>query len=130
MPQGSLEFPVIETVEGGMSSDGQAVLLKLSTVENGAIHFCLRHADLEAFITYLLRMVASERGGEARADRVRYQPIPASGICAGELADGMGCLGVTVGATELMFQLPISAVSKVAETLMLVGGAGDQRVAS
>jgi hypothetical protein len=127
MPQESLEFPVIEGVEGGMSSDGSAVLLKLSTVENEAIHFCLRQEDLEAFVTYLLCMAASRKGTSPRTDRVRYQPIPATGICAGELADGMGCLGVTVGTTELMFQLPITAVSKVAETLMLVGtGEGDR----
>jgi hypothetical protein len=123
MPQQTLEFPVVEGVEGGMSSDGQAVLLKLSTVENEAIHFCLRQEDLEAFVTYLLCMAATRRGTTPPTDRVRYQPIPASGVCAGELADGMGCLGVTVGSTELMFQLPISAVSKVAETLMLVGAA-------
>ena len=130
MAQETLEFPVIECVEGGMSSDGQAVLLKLSTVENEAIHICLRQEDLEAFVTYLLCMAASRKGVAPRTDRVRYQPIPASGICAGELADGMGCLGVTVGTTELMFQLPIAAVSKVAETLMLVGGGEADRAAN
>jgi hypothetical protein len=35
----------------------------------------------------------------------------------------MGCLGVTVGSTELMLQLPIAAVSKVAQTFLLVGAA-------
>ena len=130
MPQDSLEFPVIEGVEGGMSDDGQAVLLKLSTVENAAIHFCLRHSDLEAFVTYLLCMAANSREAAPREDRVRYQPIPASGVCAGELQDGMGCLGITVGSTELMFQLPIAAVSKVAQTLLMVGAAGGDRVAS
>jgi len=130
MPQDSLEFPVIEGVEGGMSDDGQAVLLKLSTVENAAIHFCLRHSDLEAFVTYLLCMAANGREAAPREDRVRYQPIPASGVCAGELQDGMGCLGITVGSTELMFQLPIAAVSKVAQTLLMVGAAGGDRVAS
>jgi hypothetical protein len=130
MPQDSWEFPVIEGVEGGISDDGQAVLLKLSTVENAAIHFCPRHCDLEAFVTYLLCMAARNRDAAARPDRVRYQPIPASGICAGELADGMGCLGVTVGSTELMFQLPIAAVSKVAQTLLLVGAADGDRALS
>jgi hypothetical protein len=129
MSQDTLQFPVIDGVEGGLSSDGEAVLLKLSTVENEQIHFCLRATDLEAFVTYLLCMAASRKGEQPRTDRVCYQPIPASGICAGELADGMGCLGVTVGATELMFQLPIAAVSKVAETLMLVG-ATDSNLAS
>jgi len=130
MPASSLEFPVVECVEGGISEDGQAVLLKLSTVENVPIHLCLRYSDLEAFVTYLLCMAASRCDAAPRADRVRYQPIPASGICAGELADGMGCLGVTVGGTELMFQLPIAAVSKVAQTLLLVGGSDGDRVLS
>src|SRR5450432_700981 len=130
MPQDSLEFPVVEGVEGGISDDGQAVLLKLTTVENAAIHFCLRHSDLEAFLTYLLCMAASRRDAAPPQDRVRYQPIPASGVCAGELADGMGCLGVTIGSTELMFQLPIAAVSKVAETLMLVGASDGDRALS
>jgi hypothetical protein len=130
MSQDSLEFPVIEGVEGGMTADGEAVLLKLSTVENASIHFCLRHSDLEAFVTYLLCMAANRKDAAPRADRVRYQPIPASGICAGELADGMGCLGVTVGSTELMFQLPIAAVSKVAQTLLMVGASEGDRALS
>ena len=61
MPRDSFEFPVIEGVEGGLSDDGQAVLLKLSTVENASIQFCLRHCDLEAFLTYLLCMAANRR---------------------------------------------------------------------
>jgi hypothetical protein len=130
MPQDSLEFPVIDAVEGGISADGQAVLLRLSTVENAPIHFCLRHADLEAFVTHLLCLAASCAGGPPRDDRIRYQPIPASAISAGELADGMGCLGVTIGSTELMFCLPIDAVAKVAHTLLLVGAPGRERAAS
>jgi hypothetical protein len=130
MPQDSLEFPVIDAVEGGISDDGQAVLLRLSTVENAQIYFCLRHADLEAFVTYLLCMAANSAGEPPREDRLRYQPIPASGISAGELADGMGCLGVTVGSTELMFRLPIDAVAKVAQTLLLVGAPDEDRALS
>lgn len=130
MPQDTLEFPVIEGVEGGLSGDGEAVLLKLLTVGNEQIHLCLRSTDLEAFVTYLLCVASGRRGEAPRAERVRYQPIPASGISAGELADGMGCLGVTVGTTELMFQLPIDAVSKIAETLMLVGATDGNRAVS
>ena len=44
-----------------------------------------------------------------------------SGISAGALADGMGCLGVTIGRTELMFQVPTAAISEVARTLLLAG---------
>jgi hypothetical protein len=127
MAQDCLEFPVVEVIEGGVSSDGQLMLLKLSTVENASFRFCLRHSDLEAFVTYLLCLAASNKGPAPRTDRLRYHPIPASGVCAGELADGMGCLGVTVGGTELMFELPIAAVSKLAQTLLMVGSADGDR---
>jgi hypothetical protein len=130
MQQDTLEFPVIECVEGGVTDDGQSMLLKLSTVEHGSIRFCLRHCDLEAFVTFLLRMAANSAGSAPKDDRVRYQPIPVSGISAGELADGMGCLGVTIGGTELMFQMPAAAISKVAQTLLLVGDPDDHRILS
>jgi hypothetical protein len=42
----------------------------------------------------------------------------------------MGCLGITIGNTELMFQLPIAAVSKVAQTLLLVGASDGDRALS
>src|ERR1700730_4729477 len=100
MSQDSLEFPVIEGVEGGISDDGQAVLLKLSTVENVSIRFCLRHSDLEAFVTYLLCMAANKRDAAPREERVRYQPIPASGVRAREVADGLWCLCITVGGPD------------------------------
>jgi hypothetical protein len=128
--QDQLEFPVVELVEGGANDDAQALLLKLSTVERGAIHFGLRYADLESFVTFLLCMAASAKGTAPKEDRARYQPIPVSGLCAGELADGMGCLGITVGGTELMFQMPIAALTEVAQTMLLVGASGDQQALS
>jgi hypothetical protein len=106
------------------------VLLKLSTVERGAIHFGLRYSDLESFVTFLLSMAASARGAAPKEDRVRYQPIPVSGVCAGELADGVGCLGITIGGTELMFQMPVAALTEVAQTMLLVGASDDQRAMS
>jgi hypothetical protein len=63
----------------------------------GSINFGLRLADMESFITFLLQMAASTKQPNPTEDRVRYQPIPISGISAGALADGMGCLGVTSG---------------------------------
>jgi hypothetical protein len=125
-----LEFPIVELVEGGVNDDAQAVLLKLSTVERGPIHFGLRYSDLESFVTFLLSMAASARGAAPKEDRVRYQPIPVSGVCAGELADGMGCLGITIGGTELMFQMPIGALTEVAQTMLLVGASDDRRAMS
>jgi hypothetical protein len=130
MQRDQLEFPIVELVEGGVNDDAQAVLLKLSTAERGAIHFGLRYSDLESFVTFLLSMAASARGAAPKEDRVRYQPIPVSGVCAGELADGMGCLGITIGGTELMFQMPIGALTEVAQTMLLVGASDDHRALS
>lgn len=121
MPSDTIAFPMVALVEGGVTTDGEQVLLQLMTVEDGPIHFGLRLADMESFITFLLQMAASVHLPQHTQDRVRYQPIPASGVSAGELADGMGCLGVTVGGTELMFQIPTKAIAEVARTLMLVG---------
>jgi hypothetical protein len=39
----------------------------------------------------------------------------------------MGCLGVTVGGTELMFQMPVAALGQIAQTLLMVGASDDRR---
>ena len=122
-----IDFPVAAALEGGASDDGQFVLLQLLTVEGALIRFSLRPVDLESFVTYLLRIAANLGGGIPSDERVRYQPIPISGVSAGELADGMGCLGVTVGGTELMFQMPAAALSQVAQTLLTVSADEDRR---
>src|SRR5215470_18065436 len=121
MTQSEPDFPTVLMVEGGMAEDHEHVLLQLLTVERGPIQFSLRLADLESFVTFLLRMAASARAAATVEDRRAYEPIPISGVSAGELADGMGCLGVTVGGTELMFQIPTAAIGEVARTLMMVG---------
>ena len=76
---------------------------------------------MESFVTFLLRKAADVHVAEPSEGRVQYQPIPISGVSAGELADGMGCLGITIGGTELMFQIPVAAITNVARALMLVG---------
>lgn len=121
MPSETIEFPMVALIEGGVTTDGEQVLLQLMTVEDGPIHFGLRLADMESFVTFLLQMAASVKQPNPGEDRVRYQPIPVSGISAGALADGMGCLGVTIWRTELMFQVPSAVISEVARTLLLVG---------
>jgi hypothetical protein len=125
MPSDTIAFPMVALVEGGVTTDGEQVLLQLMTVEDGPIHFGLRLSDMESFITFLLQMAASVGSSvglpQRTEDRARYQPIPISGISAGELADGMGCLGVTIGGTELMFEIPSAAIAEVARTLMMVG---------
>ena len=121
MAQEDVEFPVVSDVGGGVTGDGQFVLLQLLTVDGAPIRFGLNPADLERFITFLLRIAAIFPCSHSTEERVQYQPIPASGLSAGELADGAGCLGVRVGGTELMFQMPAAALSQVAQALLLVG---------
>jgi hypothetical protein len=127
MEYGNIEFPVVTDVEGGATADGQFVLLQLMTVENGPIHFSLRPADLENFVTFVLRIAANFGCAMPTEERLQYQPIPATGVSAGELEDGMGCLGVTVGGTELMFQMPAAALSQIGQTLLMVGAPDDGR---
>src|SRR5262249_24043932 len=121
MKSQDIEFPTVGFVEGGLSHDGRHILLQLATLELGQIRFSLTVADLESFVTLLLRMAAGGRPPESVEDRIAYEPIPVSGLSAGELVDGSGCLGITVGGTELMFQIPVTALADVAHTLLMVG---------
>jgi hypothetical protein len=119
-----IDFPTVEFVQGSVSPDGESVLLHLSSA-HGPIHFSLRAADLEPFLTFILQMAASRRVPVPDQDRSQYQPIPLSALSAGELEDGSCGLGVTIGGTELMFQIPAKILSEVGQTLMLVGMPGD-----
>lgn len=120
MRHGGVDFPTVEFVEGSVSPDGETVLLQLSSGQ-GPIHFSLRAADLEPFLTFILRMAASRRVPVPGTDRSQYEPIPLSALSAGELEDGTCGLGVTIGGTELMFQVPAKILAEVGQTLMLVG---------
>lgn len=120
MRHGGIDFPTVEFVEGSVSADGETVLLQLSSGQ-GSIHFSLRAADLEPFLTFILRMAASRRVPVPSLDRSQYEPIPLSALSAGELEDGTCGLGVTIGGTELMFQIPAKILAEVGQTLMLVG---------
>jgi hypothetical protein len=121
MHHDGIDFPTVAFVEGSMTSDGEAVLLQLSSAEHGPIQFSLRAADLEPFVTFILRMAASRQVPVPAQDRSQYQPIPLSALSAGELEDGTCGLGVTIGGTELMFQIPAKVLSEIGQTLMLVG---------
>ena len=121
MQSQGVEFPTVGFVEGGLTQDGRHVLLQLATLERGPIRLSFSVTDLEGFVTFLLRMAAGVQPPEPAEDRVSYEPIPVSALSAGELIDGTGCLGVTVGGTELMFQIPVAALAEVAHTLLMVG---------
>ena len=52
----------------------------------------------------------------------------ANGMCAGAETRAHHCLGVTIGGTELVFQIPTAALSEVAHTLLMVGDAKPPRL--
>jgi hypothetical protein len=122
-----VDFPIVAYLEGGVTDDGQAVLVQIFTAGGEPIHFSLKLIDLEKFLTFFLRMAASLESAGPMEDRVQYQPIPISGVSAGELADGMGCLGVAIGSTELMFQMPLEKLAQFGQTLVMVGVPEDRR---
>jgi hypothetical protein len=126
MRHDGIDFPTVEFVQGSMTPDGDAVLLQLSSGD-GPIQFSLRAADLEPFLTFILRMAASRAVPIPAEERSQYQPIPLAGLSAGELEDGSCGLGVVIGGTELMFQIPAKILAEVGQTLMLVGMPGDGR---
>jgi hypothetical protein len=127
MHHDGIDFPTVEFVQGGMTPDGEAVLLELSSAD-GPIQFSLRAADLEPFLTFIMRMAASRPVPTPTQERSQYSPIPLAGLSAGELEDGSCGLGVVIGGTELMFQIPAKILSEVGQTLMLVGAPGDGRL--
>src|SRR5215471_14051409 len=113
MPQPEhIDFPILAYGEAGVTDDGQAVLVQLFTVDGAVIHFSIKRVDLEKFVTLFLQTAANFGPGPTADDRVQYQPITISGMSAGELADGSGCVGVTIGSTELMFRLPLGRVTE------------------
>ena len=125
MQSDTVDFSPVAFVEGCVSPDGQRLLLRFLPVENDPIQVSLPVKDIESVVTLLLRIAGTITAEQPREDRMRYQPIPVSGLSDGELADGMGCLGITLGATELMFQIPCAALTEVAHTLLLVGDRDD-----
>src|SRR5262245_66258592 len=118
-----IDFPVIAYGEAAITDDNQAVFVQLFTVGGEVLPFSVKRIDLEKFVTLFLRMAATFAPDTVAEDRVQYQPIPISSISAGELADGSGCVGVTVGSTELVFQVPLAQLAEIGQTLLTVGGA-------
>jgi hypothetical protein len=126
MPPDEDVFPVVSYVECAISEDGRAVLCKLRTLEHGPVHLGLRIVDVHDFVTLLLRLVGQSPLGSAV--RSVCQPIPVTGISAGELEDGNGCLGIKVGGGELIFEMPTSALSEIGRTLLAASAPQIQRM--
>ena len=126
MPPHEIVFPIVSYAEGTLSEDGLAVLCKMQTVGHGPMHLGLRIVDVHDFVTLLLRLVGQSPVGSAVQSVC--QPIPVSGISAGELEDGNGCLGVTIGGRELVFEMPTSALSEIGRTLLMAAAPQSQRM--
>jgi hypothetical protein len=126
MPLDEDVFPVVAHAEGAISEDGRAVLCRLQTIEHGPVHLGLRLVDVHDFVTFLLRLVG--QSPVRAAARTVCQPIPVSGISAGELEDGNGCLGVEIGGGELIFEMPNSALSEIGRTLLTASAPQTQRL--
>jgi hypothetical protein len=128
MPRDEDVFPVIAYADGAISEDGRAVLLKMETIEHGPVHCGMKVGDVHDFVTFLLRLVTHRQVGNRPARRP-HQPIPVTGVSAGELEDGNGCLGLTIGGDELLFEMPTSALSEIGRTLMAASAPKTQRSA-
>lgn len=121
------DFPVVAYGEAGVTDDGQAVLVQLFTVDGTPLHFSVKRMDLEKLVTLLLQMAAIFPSDAIAENRLQFQPIPISSMSAGELVDGSGCIGVTVGSTELIFQLPLARLAEIGQTLLALGSTPSAR---
>lgn len=131
MPQSEDVFPVVTYAEGAISDDGRAVLCKVQTIEHGQLRFGLKLGDVHDFVTFLLRLVAetdTDIGSDSPPARIVYQTIPVAAVSVGELEGENGCLGVTIGARELMFEIPTSAMPKIGQALMMASAPQTQRL--
>jgi hypothetical protein len=126
MPPDEIVFPVASYAEGSISEDGLAVLCQMQTVAHGAMHLGLRVIDVHDFVSFLLRLVGQSSVGPAVQSVCR--PIPVSGISAGELDHGNGCLVVKVGGRELVFDIPASAMSEIGRTQLTAAAPQTQRM--
>ena len=81
---------------------------------------------MEKFLTFFLRLAGSLGHAAPSAACAQCDPIAISSISVGELANGSGCIGVTLGSTELVFQIPLAELSQLGQTLFMVGTAPDR----
>ena len=120
-------FPIIHSVEGGPSDDGGMLLVEATGFDGSALRFAIPIDNVQHFIAFLLIWVgkitaARESPAEPSGpESVGHLPIPVSSIAIGEPHGGEGYLAIAVGRAELVFSVPIAAISSVGETLLLAG---------
>ncbi len=118
MAQSDEVFPVVTYAEGGVSADGAVVLCRAQTAGHGQIRFALNVGEVHDFVTLLLRLVADHKGENAPPSVFHTIPVNAVSVSELEGEGDSGCLGVTIGARELMFEIPASAMPEIGQALM------------
>ena len=123
----SAEFPLVRNAQGGPSADGNALLIEAATAGGETIRFAVPLGEIQHFVSFLLVSV----GKISAYQRLRQipevpagnpcRPIPATSIAVGEPEDGEGYLGISVGCSELLFAVPISAFEPVGRSMLLAG---------
>lgn len=128
MSQSAELFSVVTYAEAGISGDGHVVLCRVETREHGTVRFGLKIGEVHDFVTLLLRLVAVVQDGSPPAGAA-FQTIPAAAVSVGTIEGDVGCLGVTVGTRELAFEVPLSAMPRIGQALMMASAAPAQRLA-
>jgi|GraSoiStandDraft_35_1057300.scaffolds.fasta_scaffold907812_1 hypothetical protein len=119
-------FPIIHTLQGGPSEDGDMLLVETATFDDKILRFAIPIDNVQHVIAFLLIWVGkiSAQGNRPETDdtdRTGSLPIPATSISIGEPHGDAGYLGISVGRAELVFSVPASALMSVGQTLLLAG---------
>ena len=120
-------FPIIHTLQGGPSEDGNLLLVEAATFEDKILRVAIPIDNVQHVIAFLLIWVGKISAAQENRSKtddtegVVSLPIPATSISIGEPHGGEGYLGISVGRAELMFSVPASALVSVGQTLLLAG---------
>jgi hypothetical protein len=118
-------FPIVYSFDGCASEDGTALLVEANGFDGSVQRFAIPIDNVKHFISFLLMWAgtisATEPGDVTDAIGVGTPPIPATSIAIGEPCGNEGYIGISVGRAELVFSLPLSAFSSIAQTLLLAG---------
>jgi hypothetical protein len=114
-------FPIIHTLQGGPSEDGNMLLVEAATFEDKVLRFAIPIDNVQHVIAFLLIWVGKISAAQENRPETGSLPIPATSISIGEPHGDEGYLGISVGRAELMFSVPASALVSVGQTLLLAG---------
>jgi hypothetical protein len=114
-------FPIIRTLQGGPSEDGNMLLVEAATFEDKVLRFAIPIDNVQHVIAFLLIWVGKISAAQENRPKTGSLPIPATSISIGEPHGDEGYLGISVGRAELMFSVPASALVSVGQTLLLAG---------